>query len=164
MSIYKYILYYTIFQSFILFLFFNIYLYLIYHRSNYKYVAWKVYSFLWAMYTHLHLQYVKFIILTLSFVSCFIAPPSYPYTYANTLLLLSLRIRAIVECISRVFLRFYNAISSLNTWSTSFDDFCWWKMKIIGFAFNPSPFPSKYIYIYTPQMDLHIIFIYKITY
>ena len=27
---------------------------------------------------------------------------------------------------SRVFLRFYNAISSLNTWSTltSFDDFC----------------------------------------
>ena len=22
------------------------------------------------------------------------------------------------------FLRFYNAISSLNTWSTSFDDFC----------------------------------------
>ena len=26
---------------------------------------------------------------------------------------------------NRVFLRFYNAISSLNTWSTSFDDFCW---------------------------------------
>ena len=25
---------------------------------------------------------------------------------------------------NRVFLRFYNAISSLNTWSTSFDDFC----------------------------------------
>jgi len=32
----------------------------------------------------------------------------------------------------------------------------------LGFAFNPSPFPSKYTYIYTPQMDLHIIFIYKL--